>query len=124
MDILSKRFILKRITVVNLILSALTILVALLTHSIYVIGVMTFICGTTMALAYVGCVAIFSHQVGPEQQGWVMGVSGSILALCFGLSTLLTGFLTSISLAIPLILAIVFLAMSGVFLACIRVKEA
>ena len=57
-------------------------------------------------------------------QGWVMGVSGSILALCFGLSTLLTGFLTSISVAIPLILAIVFLAMSGVFLACIRVKEA
>lgn len=124
MDIFSKRFTLKRITVVNLILTALTILVALLAHSIYLIGVMTFICGTTMALAYAGCVAIFSHQVGPEQQGWVMGVSGSILALCFGLSTLLTGFPTSISVVIPLILAIVFLAMSGVFLACIRVKEA
>ena len=124
MDIFSKRFTLKRITVVNLILTALTILVALLAHSIYLIGVMTFICGTTMALAYAGCVAIFSHQVGPEQQGWVMGVSGSIMALCFGLSTLLTGFLTSISVAIPLILALTFLAVSGVFLACIRVKEA
>lgn len=124
MDIFSKRFTLKRITVVNLILTALTILVALLAHSIYIIGVMTFICGTTMALAYAGCVAIFSHQVGPEQQGWVMGVSGSIMALCFGISTLLTGFLTSISVAIPLILALTFLAVSGVFLACIRVKEA
>jgi len=124
MDIFSKRFTLKRITVVNVILTALTILVALLAHSIYLIGVMTFICGTTMALAYAGCVAIFSHQVGPEQQGWVMGVSGSIMALCFGISTLLTGFLTSISVAIPLILALVFLAVSGVFLACIHVKEA
>lgn len=122
MDILANRMSLKNLTLITMLIAAVTIFLTLMTHSLVAIFILTFLAGAAMALAYGGCITLFSNQVGPDEQGWVMGVSGAIMALCFGLSTIVTGMFLSFGMAIPLIIASVFLVVSSVVLLPLRVK--
>jgi hypothetical protein len=67
--------------------------------------------------------AIFSNLVSNDEQGWVMGVTGSIMAICFGLTSLFTGVMAQIGAGIPLILSIIGLTSSALLLGVFTVKK-
>ena len=76
--------------------------------------------GITMAVGYSSMITLFSNQVDENEQGWVMGVTGALMALCFGLTSFLTGYLANLSNAVPMYLAIAGIAASAVIMMCIR----
>ena len=57
------------------------------------------------------------------EQGWVMGVTGSIMALCFGINSLLTGAIASYGTRLPLLIAVVGLAVSGILMLFYRERK-
>ncbi len=75
-----------------------------------------FVIACAIAVGYATHLAIFSGQVTADEQGWVMGVTGSIGALCFGLSALMVGIMASVGADMPMLVAGIFLLMAGISL--------
>lgn len=98
---------LKSTIITCLILSSLSTFVMLVTtESIY--AWITVIPTATFALtAYSASLALFSNQVDQNSQGWVMGITGAIMALSFGIIGLLGGVVLHLSENIPMIASIV-----------------
>ena len=69
-----------------------------------------------MAIAYSTILTLFSNQVDARSQGWVMGITGAIMAFAFGLNGLLIGLLANTGIATPLIVAIISLVLSAVLM--------
>ena len=80
-----------------------------------------FFIGTAVATAYPNIITLFALQVSADRQGWIMGVSGSMMALSFGLATLVSGAVGIFSVSFPLWMAAIgllicaFLLMIGKF---------
>ena len=72
--------------------------------------------GASMALAYTLIITLFSQRVGAEEQGWIMGVTGSIMALCFGLAAILAGLMGGASIFAPMLLSALLIFAAGVSL--------
>lgn len=83
-DIFVNRYHMKNIIVISFLLAALGILVIVAVHSSIFLWIMLAFIGAAVAVGYSTILALFSNQVGEDEQGWVMGVTGSIMALCFG----------------------------------------
>lgn len=79
--------------------------------------------GAGMAVGYSDIITLFSNQVSAEEQGWVMGVTGSIMALCFGLTSLLTGLFADLSMNLPLYIAAIGVALSAAILFIIKIDN-
>ncbi|WP_155267686.1 hypothetical protein [Coxiella burnetii] len=58
-----------------------------------------------------------------DEQGWVMGVTGAIMALCFGLTSFLTAYLASYGVNVPLILAVIGMAITAILMSTINRSE-
>lgn len=86
------RYRLDKVVVVSLILSSIAVLLTLFTTPIWISWVATFVIGACVCTAYSIFLVIFSNLVSKKEQGWVMGVTGAIMALCFGLTDFFTGF--------------------------------
>ena len=119
-DFFVKRFHMKRIIVVSFLLTAAFILVTVLTHHALVLWIMMPPIGAAVAVGYSTIITLFSNQVGADEQGWVMGVTGAIMALCFGLSALLTGYLANFGAQVPIYLAFAGLGVSGMMMLFVR----
>ncbi|PHQ78666.1 MAG: hypothetical protein COB66_08440 [Coxiella sp. (in: Bacteria)] len=61
---------------------------------------------------YVSTVTLLSMQVGEQQQGQIMGVTGSIFALTWGIGPLLVGYSLKAGLSTPYILSGIFLLLA------------
>jgi hypothetical protein len=59
-------------------------------------------------------VAIVSAVAGPERQGEVMGINSSIEALAQGIPAIISGYVASITLSLPLVVSSSILALAGV----------
>jgi MFS family permease len=115
-DIVTKRFTLKKCTIVGCLFVALgTILTITAPAAIYV-WFDVLIVSIAMALAYSTILTIFSNQVDADSQGWVMGITGSIMAFSFGLNGLLVGLLADVSPETPLIVTTVSLVLAAVLM--------
>jgi predicted MFS family arabinose efflux permease len=101
----SKRYTIHNIILVSCTLTSLEILVTVLSKAQWVAWVAAFCIGITLSLAYSLLLTIFSNLVSKEEQGWVMGVTGSIMALCFGITSLCSSLLVYIGVRLPLLLA-------------------
>ena len=66
----------------------------------------TVIAAAFFGLAAVNILALFSERTGEKQQGWVMGITGSVVALTGCIGALLTGILTNIRLISPYLFAL------------------
>lgn len=69
-----------------------------------------------MALAYSTLLTIFSNQVDADSQGWVMGITGAIMAFAFGLNGLLIGLLAGVGPRIPLIVTTISLLLAAILM--------
>ncbi|KTC65450.1 transporter of the major facilitator superfamily (MFS) (plasmid) [Legionella adelaidensis] len=105
----------------GLLATALLVLVTLLSKEQWVAWVATLLIGISLSVAYSVLLTIFSDQVGDKEQGWVMGVTGSIMALCFGLTSIFTGLIAQIGAILPMLLACGGLALSAVFLVLFKI---
>ncbi|HSW68817.1 MAG TPA: MFS transporter [Gammaproteobacteria bacterium] len=115
-DIFTKRFSLQKCVISGCVFVALgTLLTITASKSIYV-WFDVLIVSTAMALAYSAILTLFSNQVDPDSQGWVMGITGSIMAFAFGLNGLLVGLLAGVSPRTPLIVTILCLLLAGVLM--------
>ncbi|MGD0665284.1 MAG: MFS transporter [Rhabdochlamydiaceae bacterium] len=107
---------LKSTIILCLILSSLsTILMVMTNDSIY--AWITVIPTATFALtAYSASLALFSNQVDQNSQGWVMGITGAMMALSFGIVGLLGGVIIRHSENIPIIACIGGLLLTAVLM--------
>lgn len=110
---LSSRFDLGKIVVSTLFATAFVIAATVIFPSEAIAWIAAFFVGVTMSVAYSVLLAIFSNQVSAQEQGWVMGVTGSIMALCFGITSFFTGFMANFGADYPLYLAILGLVTSA-----------
>ena len=122
-DICTKKFDMNWVVVAGLLVTALAILITLLAVSPTLDWFMVFVIGASLSVAYSTLLAIFSNLVSNDEQGWVMGVTGSIMAICFGLTSLFTGVMAQIGTGIPLILSIIGLTSSALLLGVFTVKK-
>lgn len=122
-DYCSKRFDLNKTVFITLILTAVEIAITLISSSIVVAWVMVFFIGTTLSVAYSTLLAIFSNLVDENEQGWVMGVTGSIMAICFGLTALFTGLIAQMGAVLPMLLAVIGLSLSALLLRLLCMKK-
>ncbi|RAP35678.1 MFS transporter [Legionella quinlivanii] len=105
-DFCTRRFEYNRVVIIGLLITASQVLIMLLAGEAWVAWTATFIIGISLSVAYSVLLTIFSHLVSAREQGWVMGVTGSIMALCFGLTSLFTGMIAQVGASLPMLLAV------------------
>lgn len=115
-DFFSKRYPLKRCVIVASLITAFFVLLVLVVHDEVAAWIFNVAVGAAMTVAYSIIIAMFSQQVSSNEQGWVMGVTGSIMALCFGITSFLTGVVVELGDIASMIMAIGGLFVSGVLL--------
>lgn len=122
-DYLVKRFYMKWIVFVGLLVAAIGIGLVLVIHYGLVLWLTMAPIGMGIAVSYSTTIALYSDQVNENEQGWVMGVSGSIMALCFGISSIFTGYLAHFGAALPIYFAVIGVAASAVAILLIPRRE-
>jgi DHA1 family tetracycline resistance protein-like MFS transporter len=115
-DYLTKRYSLKKIVVFGLLIASLFVLISIIANKAIYVVLCAMPIGAAIAVAYSTMISIFSNQVGPDEQGWIMGVTGSIMALCFGITSLVSGLIADISITIPLVIAVLGLMLSSILM--------
>lgn len=120
-DYCANRFALDKTVIVTILLSALCVLLTVRLQYQLVGWIMAFLVGCVMAVAYSTLIAMFSNQVSEDEQGWVMGVTGAIMALVFGVTSMFAGLVVYIGVGVPLYLSVFGLVLSAFFLWRFRV---
>lgn len=119
----TKRYSFDRIVIVGLTITATLVLLTLLVNQEWVAWLAALLIGVSLSVAYSVLLTIFSNQVNENEQGWVMGVTGSVMALCFGLTSIFTGFIAQVGAVLPMMLATIGLAGSAGILLLIKLSS-
>ena len=122
-EYLDRFFSLKITACASFIVCSLSILFLVMFGNELLSWVLVLTTGAGMAVGYSDLITLFSNQVSEDKQGWVMGVTGSIMALCFGITSLLTGFFADLSMNLPLYIAGLGVAASAIILLMIKVND-
>ncbi|MCW5588172.1 MAG: MFS transporter [Legionellales bacterium] len=72
--------------------------------------------GAAAALAYSTLLTLFSNQVDETAQGWVMGITGAIMAFAFGLNGAVVGMLANINIYLPMVITTIGLLFSALLM--------
>lgn len=89
------------------------ILMLLFKQDIIFVWILVAVIGMAVCLSYSVLLTLFSDAVSDDEQGWVMGVTGSIMALCFGVTALLMGTIVEMGIRMPMWLSMSGLGLSG-----------
>ena len=103
---LFKKYQAKSVCIFGYSVLGICIATTLVSESIIMLYATTVIAAAFFGLAAVNMLALFSERTDENQQGWVMGITGSVVALTGGIGALLTGILTNISLISPYLFAL------------------
>jgi predicted MFS family arabinose efflux permease len=115
-DPLTKRFSLKQCSIVGCFIAALgTVFILCAPKEIYIWFYVVFI-AIAIAVAYSTLLTLFSNQVNEDSQGWVMGITGALMAFAFGMNGLLLGLLANFSAQTPLLISAAWLFLSGILM--------
>jgi DHA1 family tetracycline resistance protein-like MFS transporter len=110
-------YVTKRLTLENsfkyMVLLGAVFMAFLFTHSAAISWVVLAPIGAFVAVAYSTLLTLFSNQVSASEQGWVMGLTGSIMALVFGIDGIVMGVLAAWNVNLPIIMAILCLGLSA-----------
>ncbi|MDF1796853.1 MAG: MFS transporter [Coxiellaceae bacterium] len=107
---------LKWTVAIGFVLAAVFMAVITWTHDITTSWIMNFFVGVTVANAYSTILTIFSNRVSSDEQGWVMGVTGSIMALAFAIVSFAVGPFTRDAVSLPMVLAVIGMVVAGVLM--------
>ena len=120
-DPLTKRYSLKQCTITGSLAAALTMMLTVTAPQQIYIWFEVVIVAIAMAVAYSTILTLFSNLVDADSQGQVMGVTGAIMALAFGINGLLLGVLANFSLQMPIFISAIGLTLAAVLM--ISIKE-
>ena len=115
-NFLVKRFRMPHIITVSYFWTAIFIALSAITNQLWLLWTSTALIGISMGIGYATIITLFSHQVSEQEQGWVMGVTGSVMALCFGLTSLAMGYVATYGVSLPMYLAAAGIASSAVLM--------
>ena len=113
----------KKVALVTIFIAVITCILTLFSRNQVFIWMLAFIIGTCISIIFPNIITLFSQQVSAQEQGWVMGVSGAMMALSFGLSTLAAGASSIFFITLPLWFASGGLALSFCILYGAQFKE-
>lgn len=109
----TRHFSLKTNVVGSLAITALLVLVMVLATNLMFVWLLIAPLSAAAALAYSILITIFSNQVDENSQGWVMGITGAIMALVFAVDAVLVGMLATLNINLPMIICIACLISSA-----------
>lgn len=94
--------------------TAVLVLVLVSCHSLWLAWLLIAPIAITVSIGYTSILSLFSDQVDADSQGWVMGVTGSIMAFVFGLSGAVVGVGAAFNDSLPIVIAGLCLAITGI----------
>lgn len=112
----AKRFNHKKAVMLNLLITSALCFITAITHFIPVVWITAVMIGMSASLVYSLLITIFSNQVSDAEQGWVMGITNSVGALSFGVTSLISGFAADWSPALPIYLGFIGFALAAIVL--------
>ncbi len=115
---------LDKVIIASLSLCSAAVLITLGTQPVWISWVATFFIGAGVCTAYSILLVIFSNLVSEKEQGWVMGVTGSIMALCFGVTDFFTGYVARVGADTPIALSALGLVITTLLYALLRYRVA
>ena len=107
---------LKRGAIFCLILAALMILLILLIDCEWALWAFMAPAACFASVAYVMSITIFSTNVDADRQGWVMGITGAIMALGFAITLFSSGVLTDFGASVPYSIAVMGLLLGAIII--------
>ncbi len=97
-------------------LLALCLLSIILTHTHWVIWLLVILTAVSFSVAAVHVLPLFSDRINNQQQGWILGVTGSVVALTGGLGSLFVGLLLNFHSSIAFVIAFLLILSGLAFL--------
>ncbi len=107
----------KRLAILGYSCIALGSLVFIITTKVIMLWLIVVPTTAMFGLGVANILPLFSEAVSLERQGWIMGVTGSIVALAGGIDAAILGFLSSININMPYVFAIVSVIIGMLMLA-------
>ena len=104
-----KKFRPLEMSVIGFSILGIGILLTLLINNYYVLGAVLVVATAFFGVGYSFTMKLFSQQVKEDQQGYVMGLSSSAMALAAGISALIAGLLGAAFNALPFIVGILLI---------------
>ena len=102
---LEKRIELKYSIIAAAIVQIILTIVVIISHRELETWILAIPLAIVDSVIFANLLAIFSNHANLDDQGWVMGVSGSISAVAFGLTAIVVGYLATLSTEMPLLIS-------------------
>lgn len=112
----AKRYNLQATVIISLLLGASGILLTVVTDTPNYAWICIIPIASLLSAAYAITLTIFSNQVDENAQGWVMGITGAIIALTFGINSLMVGLLSILGINTPLYISVIGLVVSALMM--------
>lgn len=112
-NFLAKRFTLRDNYIYTTLMTALLIFLILFIQQNVFNWIIIPLLACLISVAYASILTLFSDQVDANSQGWVMGVTGSIMALVFAVSGITVGTVAALSATLPIYIAGICLSLSA-----------
>jgi DHA1 family tetracycline resistance protein-like MFS transporter len=111
--LLARRFSMRGLAVSGLALTACAMVICLMAIHPYQAYLAALVTGVTVNVAYPSIVTMLSDRVAADQQGWILGMVGSAVALGWAISSLISGAIGGWGHSLPIVLAGVVMASSA-----------
>lgn len=98
------------------VVSAIIILMMLLFHHSIFNWIMIAPLACSVSISYASLLTLFSNQVDANSQGWVMGITGSVMAFVWAINGIIVGVLAAWHVSLPIFIAAASLFLSGIFM--------
>ena len=98
----------RNVALVGFAITGIGLLLTVLIHQDILTWFIAFVLGISNGVGYTVLLAMFSDKVNKAQQGWIMGITGSITGMAYAIMTLVSGFAENISAGMPLVIGSVF----------------
>lgn len=115
-DLMTKWIGLKWTVVIGYVMTGIFAGMVVATHSIVATWILNCLIGAVVANSYSAILTIFSNAVSPDEQGWVMGVSGSVMAMAFAITNFVVGSFIQYSISMPLLICFIGMIISGLMM--------
>lgn len=113
LPLIEKRLPARTIAAWSLWATAALMLVSILSYDLAVQWAVAFPIAVTVSVGYGAIITMFSNAVDDRRQGWILGMSISVTALAWGVSSILAGMLSGLSYIAPFVLALASLVISA-----------
>jgi len=110
---LTRRFSLKTTTIISLVIAGMIMAASLIGNNVLTSWILVAPIGVFVAVSYSILLTLFSNQVDEDSQGWVMGITNSVMALGFAITGFTSSILADIHITLPIWWAAAFLMLSG-----------